>query len=110
MVINTKENGKQILLKREVQLCKLLISSVGCFSANMKICGETAPTDFSCQTNWGSITKLFEINGGLSRMYGNIHVRFLRGKGAVRLPTYPTYNGTIMFIILILYFVEGDIK
>jgi hypothetical protein len=62
--------------------------SVGYFSANMKVCEEIAPTDFSCQTIWDSNNNLFEINGGLSRMCGNIQVRFLRGKGAVRLPTY----------------------
>jgi len=58
----------------------------------MKICEEITPTDFSCQTNWDLITRLFEVNGGLSRMCGNTQVRFLEGKGAVRLPTYPAIN------------------
>jgi len=56
----------------------------------MKICEEITPTDFSCQINWNLIAKLFEVNGGLSRMCGNTQVRFLGGKGAIRLPTYPT--------------------
>lgn len=33
---------------------------------------------------------MFEINDGLSRMYGNIQVRFLGGKGTVKFPTYST--------------------
>jgi hypothetical protein len=51
------------------------------------MCEETTPTDFSCQAN---CLQLVWVNGGLSRMCGNIQVRFLRGKGAARLPTYPT--------------------
>jgi hypothetical protein len=58
----------------------------------MKICEEITPTDFSCQTNWALIASLFEINDGLSRMCGNLQVRFLEGKGAERLPTYSTLN------------------
>ena len=57
----------------------------------MKICEEITPTDFSCHTNWKLITSLFEVNGGLSRMRGNTQVRFLGGKGAERLPIYPTH-------------------
>jgi hypothetical protein len=56
----------------------------------MKICEEISPTDFSCQTNWNLIARLFEVNGGLSRMCGNTQVRFLEEKGAERLPTYST--------------------
>lgn len=35
---------------------------------------------------------MFEINDGLSRMWSNPQVRFLEGKGAVKLPTYLTVN------------------
>lgn len=35
---------------------------------------------------------MFEINDGLSRMCGNTQVRFLEGKGAVKLPTYLTHK------------------
>jgi hypothetical protein len=35
---------------------------------------------------------MFEINDGLSRMYGNLQVRFLGGKGTVKFPTYSTIN------------------
>ena len=36
------------------------------------------------------------LPSGLSRMTGNCHVRFLGGKGAARLPTYPTLKHTPM--------------
>ena len=35
---------------------------------------------------------MFEIKDGLSRMFREKQVRFLEGKGAVRLPTYSTSN------------------
>ena len=38
------------------------------------------------------------VHGCLSRMQGNLHLRFLGGRGTVRYPSYPTsYEGSIPF-------------